>query len=326
MLLSILAKLGLQSAAKHVWHDIDGSSLKIQEVFEKYCSPAHFAQICIHVVCWMLVWFVIAQPNWHSCMSLWHVTHSDSWLHLRIHQGDLLNESKPTTVFFPPKRSCLAFFRGDSIWHLQLLRLQDGFEWFADLPFDAHLQLDILPWSNKCDCPWNNAKYRIGSEFAKDMMQSHVVVKNCHRNPNFGMKSNGCRSKNQEKLWLRCTVCHLPFVSLCRKTWVFIRTFHWSCFATSACRTRKAWRVASPWRCWSRTCVYFLCYACPMAEKVRNFPCGVLQFLHGLFETLASDNLFALLTTQFLQIAKNMYTDFISSCLPSMYFWSFGWI
>ena len=23
-----------------------------------------------------------------------------------------------------------------------------------------------------------------------------------------------------------------------------------------------------PWRCWSRTCVYFLCYACPMAEKV----------------------------------------------------------
>lgn len=163
----------------------------------------------------------------------------------------------------------------------------------------------------------------LGSEFVKDMMQSHVVVKNCHGNPNFGMKSNGCRSKNQEKQWLRCTVCHLPFVSLCRKTLVFIRTFHWSCFATSATHTESLAGACVPWRCWSRTCVYFLCYACPMAEKVTDFPCGVL---HSLFETLASDNLFALLTTQFLQIAKHMYTDFISSCLPSMYFWSFGWI
>ena len=62
-----------------------------------------------------------------------------------------------------------------------------------------------------------------------------------------------------------------------------------------------------PWRCWSRACVYFLCYACPMAEKVTDFPCGVL---HGLFETLASDNLFALLTTQFLQIAKKYVHGF----------------
>ena len=42
-------------------------------------------------------------------------------------------------------------------------------------------------------------------------------------------------------------------------------------------------------------------------EKVTDFPCGVL---HGLFETLASDNLFALLTTQFLQIAKKYVHGF----------------